>query len=420
MSFVSHIECSVCRRAYDPTALLTVCHGCGQMLLVRYQLDRVAQAVGKADLQGRSPGMYRFRELTPLDAGEEPVTLGEGGTPLLHLGRLGRHLGLRALLAKDEGRNPTGTFKARGLSIAVTKALRLGAKGLMLPSAGNAGGALAVYGARAGLPVAVVVPHGTPEAAVAEALLAGARVFVVEGSISTAGRIVAEAAPRLGWFDMSTLKEPYRLEGKKTIGLELAEQLGWQAPDLLIYPTGGGTGLLGIWKAYQELAAIGWVAGASPRFVAVQPEGCAPVVRAWQAKAAETVPWEHPVTDAAGLRVPSPFAGRQILQVLYESGGEALAVSERSIVEAQALVARLEGLWVGPEAAATVAALLSLGERGALDPHARIVLMLTGAGFKNPPPTLPAPVSLVGEPGTAAGQIRDELRRSLGPPGQPP
>lgn len=391
------------------------------MLLVRYRLDRVAQAVRKADLQGRAPGMYRFRELTPLDAGEEPVTLGEGGTPLLHLGRLARHTGLKALLAKDEGRNPTGTFKARGLGMAVTRALGLGVSGFMTPSAGNAGGALAAYGAQAGLPVAVVVPRETPEAAVAEALLAGARVFMVNGSISTAGRIVAASAPRLGWFDMSTLREPYRLEGKKTIGLELAEQLGWQAPDLLIYPTGGGTGLVGIWKAYQELAAMGWVSGSPPRFVAVQPEGCAPVVRAWQAKAAETVPWERPVTHAAGLRVPSPFAGRQILRVLYETGGDALAVSERSIVEAQTLLARLEGFWVGPEAAATVAGLLSLRDRGALDPGARIVLLLTGAGFKNPPPALPAPVSLVDEPETAARQIQDQIQPgSQGPSGQPP
>lgn len=391
------------------------------MLLVRYQLDRVAQAVTKADLRGRPPGMYRFRELIPLHAGEEPVTLGEGGTPLLGLGRLAQHLGLTALFAKDEGQNPTGTFKARGLAMAVTKALRPGISGLMIPSAGNAGGALAVYGARAGLPVAVVVPQGTPEAAVAEALLAGAWVFVVEGSIATAGQVVAASASRLGWFDMSTLKEPYRLEGKKTIGLELAEQLGWEAPDLLIYPTGGGTGLLGIWKAYQELAAMGWVAGSSPRFVAVQPEGCAPVVRAWQTKAPETVSWENPVTHASGLRVPSPFAGRQILQVLYESGGEALAVSEQSIVEGQRLLARLEGLWVGPEAAATVAALIALRDRGALDARTRIVLLLTGAGFKNPPPVLAAPVNLVGEPETAARQLRDLIEPgSREAPGQPP
>ena len=271
----------MCGHRHEAGRLLTVCERCGQMLAVRYDLPRVAAAVTRDALRQRDPGMYRFRELVPLDAGEEPVTLGEGGTPLLTLPRLAAHLGLRHLWAKDEGQNPTGSFKARGLGMAVTKARGLGVKGLMIPSAGNAGGAAAVYGARAGLPVAVVVPRGTPEAAIAEALLAGAHVFTVDGTIATAGKLIAGVAPRLGWFDLATLKEPYRLEGKKTMGLELAEQLGWETPDVLIYPTGGGTGLVGIWKAYDELAAIGWIKAASPRFVAVQAEGCAPVVKAW-------------------------------------------------------------------------------------------------------------------------------------------
>src|SRR5437867_8896092 len=331
MSFLSCVECTVCGQRHDPKRILTVCETCGQMLAARYDLERVRASVSKDALRQRPPGMYRFRELTPLDAGEVPVTLGEGGTPLLALPRLAAHLGMRRLWAKDEGQNPTGSFKARGLSMAITRARTLGARGFVIPSAGNAGGAAAAYGARAGLPVAVVVPRGTPEAAIAEAVLAGAHVFTVEGSIATAGKLVAAVAPRLGWFDLATLKEPYRLEGKKTMGLELAEQLGWETPDVLVYPTGGGTGLVGIWKAYAELMAMGWVKDSQPRFIAVQAEGCAPLVKAWNEKSDTTTMWENPVTNAPGLRVPGPFAGRQMLKIMRDTGGHARAVSEREI-----------------------------------------------------------------------------------------
>src|SRR5262245_64508586 len=266
------------------------------MLVVRYDLECVKRSMTKDALRSRPPGMYRFRELTPLADGEAPVTLGEGGTPLLPLPRLAAHFGLRHLWGKDEGQNPTGSFKARGLGMAITRARTLGARGLIIPPAGNAGGAAAVYGARAGLPVAVIVPRGTPAAAVAEALIAGAHVFTVEGSIATAGQVVARAAPGLGLFDLSTLKEPYRLEGKKTMGLELAEQLGWSMPDVLLYPTGGGTGLVGIAKAYCELSEMGWLEGPLPRFYAVQAEGCAPVVKAFNDGQENTSPWENPVT----------------------------------------------------------------------------------------------------------------------------
>src|SRR2546430_2542215 len=394
MSFVSHVECTICGDRQEPKRLLTVCARCGQMLVVRYDLERVKTSVSKDALRQRPPGMYRFRELTPLDDGEEPVTLGEGGTPLLPLSRLGAHLGLRRLFAKDEGQNPTGSFKARGLGMAITRARTLGARGFVIPSAGNAGGAAAVYAARCGLPCAVIVPRDTPPAAVAEALIGGAHVFTVEGSIADAGKIVAKLAPQIGWFDLSTLKEPYRLEGKKTMGLELAEQLGWAMPDFLVYPTGGGTGLVGIAKAYEELRAMGWLDGALPRFVSVQAEGCAPVVRAWRDGAETTRAWENPVTHAAGLRVPAPFAGRQMLRVLRDSRGDALAVSETAIREAQRLLARLDGGWTAPEAAATVAAPLQLKERGALAAEARIVLVLTGSRIKTKPPPLPRPVEI--------------------------
>ena len=410
MTFVTHIECTVCGERHAAGQLLTVCQRCGQMLAVRYDLPRVAVAVTKDALRQRPPGMYRFRELTPLGDGEEPVTLGEGGTPLLELPRLAAHLGMRRLWAKDEGQNPTGSFKARGLGMAITKARSFGVKGLMIPSAGNAGGAAAVYGARAGMPVVVIVPRDTPEANIAEAALAGAHVFTVEGTIATAGKVIAQVAPALGWFDMATLKEPYRLEGKKTMGLELAEQLGWDAPDLLLYPTGGGTGLVGIWKAYAELAAMGWMPARQPRFVAVQAEGCAPVVKAWREGAETTSMWEKPFTDAPGLRVPGPFAGRQMLRILRETGGGGRAVSERAIVDAQLLMAKVEGIWTCPEAAATLAALLELRETGEVTGDTRVVMVLTGAGLKYPPPALRAPTHLEGSDTDIAARIR----RSLG------
>jgi threonine synthase len=407
--FVSFVECTVCGHRHEAGRLLTVCEQCGQMLAVRYDLPRVASAVTKQALRERPPGMYRFRELVPLGDGEEPVFLGEGGTPLLALPRLAAHLGLRHLWAKDEGQNPTGSFKARGLGMAITKARTLGVKGLMIPSAGNAGGAAAVYGARAGLPVAVVVPRDTPRAAVAEALLAGAHVFTVDGTIATAGRLIAGIAPRLGWFDMATLKEPYRLEGKKTMGLELAEQLGWDTPDVLVYPTGGGTGLVGIWKAYDELGALGWIEARQPAFVAVQAEGCAPVVKAWSEGAQTTTMWEHPVTDAPGLRVPGPFAGRQMLKILRDTGGYGRAVGEAEIVDAQRRLARVEGIWTAPEAAATVAALLRMVEEGRVTADARVMLVFTGSGLKNPPPALPDPVDLAGD----EREVFDRVQRLL-------
>jgi threonine synthase len=318
---------------------------------------------------------------------------------------------MKHVWAKDEGQNPTGTFKARGLGMAISKARSLGVKGLMIPSAGNAGGAAAVYGARAGLPVAVVVPRGTPEAAVAEAVLAGAHVFTVDGSIATAGKLIAGVAPKIGWFDLATLKEPYRLEGKKTMGLELAEQLGWETPDVLVYPTGGGTGLVGIWKAYDELAAMGWIKSAQPAFVAVQAEGCAPVVRAWVDGAETTAVWENPVTDAAGLRVPSPFAGRQMLRILRDTGGHGRAVTEGAIVEAQRLLARTEGIWTAPEAAAAVAALVEMKESGAVTATTRVVLVFTGCGIKYAPPPLEPPVHLEGDPDEVLARVTRAIGR---------
>ena len=406
MSFVSHVECTICGAHHDAKRLLTVCEKCGQMLAVRYDLARVTASVTKDALRLRAPGMYRFRELTPLDDAEQPVTLGEGGTPLLELPRLAAHLGIGKLWAKDEGQNPTGSFKARGLGMAITRARTLGARGFVIPSAGNAGGAAAVYAARCGLPCVVIVPRGTPSAAVAEAQIAGAHVFTIEGSIATAGKVAANVAPQLGWFDLSTLKEPYRLEGKKTIGLELAEQLGWRMPDVLLYPTGGGTGLVGIPKGYEELRAMGWLSGALPRFFAVQAEGCAPVVKAFADGAETTTAWENPTTHAAGLRVPSPFAGRQMLRLLRDTRGGAVAIGEAAIQEGQRLVARTEGIWTAPESAALVAALAELKERGEAPRDAEILLILTGAGLKYEPPPLAAPTDLAGTEEEILARVR--------------
>jgi len=406
MSFVSHVECTICGARHDAKRLLTVCEKCGQMLAVRYDLARVTASLTKDALRLRAPGMYRFRELTPLDDAERPVTLGEGGTPLLELPRLAAHLGIGKLWAKDEGQNPTGSFKARGLGMAITRARTLGARGFVIPSAGNAGGAAAVYAARCGLPCVVIVPRGTPSAAVAEAQIAGAHVFTIEGSIATAGKVAAKVAPQLGWFDLSTLREPYRLEGKKTIGLELAEQLGWRMPDVLLYPTGGGTGLIGIPKGYEELGAMGWLSGALPRFFAVQAEGCAPVVKAFADGAETTTAWENPTTHAAGLRVPSPFAGRQMLRLLRDTRGGAVAIGEAAIQEAQRFVARTEGIWTAPESAALVAALAELKNRGEASRDAEILLIFTGAGLKYEPPPLAAPTDLAGTEEEILARVR--------------
>lgn len=409
LSFVSGVECTICGSHHTPDHLLTVCERCGQMLAVRYDLDRAAAHVSKDVLRSRPPGMYRFRELTPLDEAEVPVSLGEGGTPVLPLPRLADHFGLRHIWAKDEAQNPTGSFKARGLGMAITRARTLGARGFMIPSAGNAGGAAALYAARAGLPCAVIVPRDTPPAAVAEAIIAGARVFTIEGTIATAGRVVARAAPAVGWFDLSTLKEPHRLEGKKTMGLELAEQLDWAMPDVLLYPTGGGTGLVAIPKGYDELRTMGWVQGPLPRMIAVQADGCAPVVAAWNAGSEATAAWDNPVTHAPGLRVPSPFAGRQMLRVLRETNGGALAVSERAIEDAQRLLARLEGIWTSPEGGALVAALGMLKDRREVSTDARIVLVLTAAGLKYAPPRLPGAVDLAGSEEESVAAVQRAL-----------
>lgn len=376
------LTCWRCGAEHDPDRLQNVCRepGCGRPLVARYALD------GPGDDDGVAPaaGLWRHGALLPDPGPEGPVTLGEGDTPLLEAPRLARELGLAELRIKDESRCPTGSFKARGIGVAVTMARRLGAEGVALPSAGNAGVAAAAYAARGGLRCLVVVPTDTPAVFQDAVRACGAELIGHPGPIDECGAVVAGRVREGGWFDLSTLKEPYRLEGKKTIGLELAEQLGGELPDAIVYPTGGGTGLLGIWKAFAELEALGRIGSRRPRMYAVQPAGCAPVVRAFEAGAERCERVEGASTRAFGLRVPRPFADEWILAVLRRSGGGAEAVSEDEISAGTEALARLEGLLAAPETGAAVAGLRRLLANGRIRPTERVVLVGTGAAYTAP------------------------------------
>ncbi|RMF35352.1 MAG: threonine synthase [Chloroflexi bacterium] len=379
--FLSFLECPECQATYDPHQLQTVCR-CGSPLLARYDLERVRAALSPDLLADRPADLWRYAELLPVQDPSQIVTLGEGGTPLLRANRLAEALGMSHLYIKDESGNPTGSFKARGLAMAVSRARELGVRSFVIPTAGNAGGALAAYAARAGLAAHVFMPADAPPINQIEVRLAGATLHLVEGLISDAGREAAAMVATEGGMDVSTLKEPYRLEGKKTMGYEIVEQMGWQVPDVILYPTGGGTGLIGIWKAMEEMAALGWIDGARPRMVAVQAAGCAPIVKAFHEGAEVSRPWPNAHTLAAGLRVPKALGDRLILRTLRESGGTAVAVSDDAILEAQRELAEREGLLACPEGAATLAALHQLLQEGWIAPHERVVLLNTGSGLK--------------------------------------
>jgi threonine synthase len=336
----------------------------------------------RAALAARPATMWRYREWLPLRPGEEPVTLGEGMTPLVRVRALERDLGLGEVWIKDEAQNPTGSFKARGMAAAVTRAVSAGALRFTVPTAGNAGVALAAYGARAGATVRVYAPRSTPSRLLEQVRVHGAELLVQDGHIGDCGRASRAWAAEHSAFDVSTLREPYRIEGKKTLGLEIAEQMGWTLPDVIVYPTGGGTGLIGMWKAFDELRAAGWLpAEAGPRLISVQAAGCAPVVRAFEAAAPATEPWPDPVTAASGLRVPAPLGGALILRALRETSGAAVAVSDEALLEATSRIARTTGLDVCPEGGAAVAALEALARAGAVTPGARAVVFNTGAGW---------------------------------------
>ena len=349
---------------------------------MRYDLEGIRRSVPKAVLYARQPTLWRYRELLPLESPDDIVTLGESATPLIEAPTLGEQVGLHKLFIKDEGLLPTGTFKARGAAVGVSRARELEVTALALPTAGNAGAAWAAYGARAGIGVVVVMPRDTPEVIRRETATYGARVFLIDGSIADAATAVREAVAEYGWYDASTLREPYRIEGKKTMGFELAEQLGWRVPDVIVYPTGGGVGLIGMWKAFQELAAIGWIEAKLPRFVSVQSTGCAPIVKAFAEGKDESEPWLEPRTIAAGLRVPKALGDFLVLRALRESNGTAIAVDDDEIRDTIGLIATDEGVLACPEGAAAVAAAYRLRQRGWLEEHDEVVVFNTGSGLK--------------------------------------
>ncbi len=384
MNYFTHLECSSACGAgpFDPRGTHFLCPSCRLPLLARYDL-KAARAWKKESLADRVPSMWRYRELLPLLAGDEPVTLGEGFTPLIHAKRLGATLGLERLLIKDESLNPTNSFKARGLSAAISRAKALGAETVFLPTAGNAGNAAAAYAAAAGIKCEVFIPKDAKQPFIDECLLYGANVTLVEGLITDAGRVATDTAKPLGWYEVSTFREPGRCEGKKTMGYELAEQLGWTLPDWIIYPTGGGTGLVGMWKAFAELEAIGWLTtGQRPKMVTVQTEGCAPIVRAFDRGALTAGTWENAHTVADGLRVPRAIADFLILRAIRESGGTALAVSDAQMVDDMRALGRLEGVSAAPEGGATLSAVRQLVASGRIKPHETVVLFNTGGALK--------------------------------------
>jgi threonine synthase len=380
-SFVTHLESPLDGTSHDARALQTTHQG--RPLLVRYDLAAVKQAVRRADLARRPADLWRYHELLPVEDASQRVSLGESMTPLISCPRLGAKLGLEDLWIKDESRLPTGSFKARGLCLAVSRAKELGVKRVAIPTAGNAGGALAAYAARAGLEAYVFMPDDTPSVNRGEAALHGARVFLVEGVITDCAALVQAGAQRMGWFDLSTLKEPYRLEGKKTMGLELAEQLDWSLPDAILYPTGGGTGLVGMHKAFAELRELGWLADERlPRFYACQAEGCAPIVHAFERGERFAAPVSNPVTQASGLRVPRAVGDFLILEALRSSGGKALAARESELLRWMRRASALEGIGLCPESAACLAVIPGLLANKSLRASERVVVFNTGAAQK--------------------------------------
>ena len=382
-SYLDHLECGRCATVYDAHILQGLC-SCGAPLLARYDLDGLASATGVGEFAGRVPGLWRYHELLPVGSAEAVVTLGEPMTPLLPLPRMGGRLDIPNLCMKDEGLLPTGTFKARGATVGVSRAKELGVTKFAMPTNGNAGAAWAVYGARAGLESLVVMPVDAPPIPRAECAVSGGRLYLVDGLIGDAGAIVAGAVATHGYTDTSTLKEPYRLEGKKTMGLELFEELGWRVPDVILYPTGGGVGLIGIFKALAECQQLGWIGPKLPRMVAVQATGCAPIVRAWEQKARESEAWKDASTIAFGITVPKALGDFLILDALYATDGCAVAVSDEEILRSQAHLARLEGTFICPEGAACFAAASRLRQSGWIRPGEEVVVFNTGAGILYP------------------------------------
>jgi threonine synthase len=379
---VTHLECAACHLEHEARRLLNLCRECGKPLLVRYDLKQAGSTLTKESLAARRADLWRYREVLPVDNDENIVSLGEGWTPLFRAERLGKQIGFEELYIKDESQNPTQSFKARGMSAAVSMAKELGAKKLAVPSAGNAAGALAAYAARAGLECFIFMPNDTPRANVVECEQTGAHVTLMAGLITDCGAVVARRKEAEGWFDVSTLKEPYRVEGKKTLGYELAEQFDWELPDVIIYPTGGGTGLIGMWKAFDEMEQMGWIGGQRPRMVTVQASGCAPIVSAFEAGKRFAEEFPDAETVASGLRVPKAIGDFLILDALRESGGTAVGVTDKELIAATREIGAAEGIFCAPEGAACLPALRKLIETGEVKSNERVVLFNTGAGVK--------------------------------------
>lgn len=380
-SFLTHLECALCGREYDPAQLLNLCADCARPLLARYDLA-AARAFDKDALRDRPPTLWRYHELLPVQDLRFALTLGEGFTPLTLASRLGERVGFERLFIKDEGVNPTGSFKARGLALAVSRAWELGAQKLSIPSAGNAAGAMSAYAALAGMDAFVYMPTDVPHPFVAECKALGARVTLVDGVITDCGRVAAEDNKNGDRFDVSTLKEPYRLEGKKTMGMEIAEQMDWTLPDVMIYPTGGGTGLVGMWKAFDEMEALGWIDSKRPRMVTVQSDGCAPIVKAFEDGSEFAEMWEGARTIADGLRVPGAVGDFLMLRALRESDGTAVAVPDGEMLEAANLIGATQGVFPAPEGGATLAAFQRLRKSGWIADDDTVVLFITGSGHK--------------------------------------
>jgi threonine synthase len=384
-TFVTHLECSLTGERYPADQVHTLSR-VGKPLLVRYDLDAMSRKISQSGILKRDSDFWRYREFLPVRSTQNIVSLGETITPLISLNRLRRRLGGGEILVKDEGRLPTGSFKARGLALAVSMAKELGIKRMAMATAGNAGAALAAYCSRAGIESYVFCPEDAQGPNVGETVLQGAKLYKVNGLINDCAKIVAEGKTAMGWFDASTLKEPYRIEGKKTMGLEVAEQLNWTLPDAIFYPTGGGTGLIGMWKVFDELARIGWIDDRRPRMVAVQSTGCAPIVRAFERKAEFAEPWKNAQTVASGIRVPAALGDFLILRAIRESQGFAMAVPDEAILEARTEVGRAEGLLLSPEGAATYAAYREALASGRVSKSDRVVLFNCGNGLKYPMP----------------------------------
>ncbi len=380
--FLTHLACTACGRKYDWRSPQNLCLDCQKPLFPKYDLEAAGRTLTRDVLKTRERSLWRYREVLPLPAGVEPVSLGEGGTPLLSARRFGERIGFSDLLVKDESVNPTQSFKARGMTTAVSMAKFLGATKLAVPSAGNAGGAMAAYAARAGLEAHIFMPADTPRANVIECRELGAHVTLIDGLITDCGAEIAKRKTAEGWFDLSTLKEPYRVEGKKTLGYELAEQMEWTLPDVILYPTGGGTGLIGMWKAFDEMEQLGWIGPKRPRMFTIQASGCAPIVRAFEAGEDSAPEFPNAHTVASGLRVPKAVGDFIMLRILRESGGGAITIDDAEMIRVTREVGASEGLFVAPEGAACFAALTPLREQGQIRSDEKVVIFNTGSGIK--------------------------------------